>query len=1236
MNNRINEDEVISDLFKSFNQDNVILFVGSSAIDNGELTEKICNLPWSCVITTSKKDGFGVEFANRRTPHRYISFSDLPINLFSRDNLPVIQLYGSENEVPAELEEVEDYLRPSFVKKQAEKILNRVMSRMDIRTRMVVIGYNSNRADEIPVETFIFSWQELRGGTIEFFNSDDNPSEMLKKSADKNRFIWYDGKLADALVDFSEEYNVQETISDDDVNLFYKGQQPVFIKKSILSRCRYFAQLLTEEKVHEIRPLGRIQQSRWFYNFLNNSGDSPQWYGFLPQSTFYLKRNYEDVLIAIVKNLIFNKSMAKSGCNIPIILEGIPGSSKSVELAALAYKIYNEKINPVIYINGDNLCFASQSSEIQVLDELMQEIEQVGDKDTRFLIVWDSSSYRNVVAEAKQLVHELENRGRRFVLVCSAYTSVESKKKEANKVYYTLQHDGSFVKSEVESDLYSHNNCYFVSATRELDESEINTLKQKAKLYAVADKEEINKIWDELSGNVDIFEYFYRLIILIRPKLEAGLSREQRLVNRYIRKQLSLLGKKEDEVYNPLFEALKKAGIPLNEEAQKTLEDDEVDVYDLDKFNICIAMFSRFKLDTPYSLALRMLCKNENDFFGKSGVYNDYELFRLLTSQINYIHYFEQIDGKYVFRFRSTLEAEIFLKNNQVSEDKQIEIILEIINHYVECYRKNNEVDYELKESIQSILKMYGPNTEYIEFWKGHKDYGQHLSILRKVDVIADKIHEVRTKFHIPDEDRGFALIEISFYRELYGNMWDKLHNYSKSQYGNRSPWEIFPDDYTEETYKKRLKMLSEVSDLALDSIEKLEVMMHDTHGYLSQRSIQSSINSLTVELAMSNGTLESIKQEYVQYMNGSIVAMDVKPLSYVQLYPILFKAISASPLNGYLYNALFKIFEKEYESASEERRLFLLSDVRMIADDASTLEITNRGMNDKDELSIHLHKIAQYSCSYEVHIADIENGTAPAPFLNLFNNMLSRNNASGICFVCQQELDSIGLSGSAIAEYENETGKEFVLNENQLDVCKSIVDFINNTEYSACVEKSIQALYLLLRVEWMLYNGRPLSIGREWQKTYLKESDWLKVYATCEKYESISGNSVRPIVTLIFALAKIHINRDYLGAAKTMYKVSDMPNQRMRVPYLICFEPGIAQKYNGTVASTHNYSGFLKVDGLPRFAEQNQGVKFYMKNLGLRRMPQKNQILKNFELGLSFASQFSAHKTVEGGEKHE
>lgn len=1231
-NSMINEDAIISDLFKSFNQDNVILYVGSSAIENGELIDKVCNLPWSCVVTTSKKDGFGVEFAKGRVPHRYTSLSELPINFFNREELPIIQLYGTENELPIELEEVEEYLRPSFIKKQAEKILNRVMSKMDIRSRMVMIGYNPDCDNDISVDTFLFSCQELQGGMIEFFNIEQKPSDILKKFAEKNRFIWYDGKLSDAVSDISEEYDIQEVFSEDDVNLFYKGQQPVFIKKSVLSRSRNFAQLLTEEKVHEIRPLGRIQQSRWFYNFLNNSSDVPQWYGFLPQSDFYLKRNYEATLIAIVKNLLSNKGMAKSGCNIPVVLEGDPGSSKSVELAALAYKVYNEKNNPVIYINGDNLYFSNQRNEIQVLDELMQEVEQIGDKDTRFLIVWDSSSYRNIVVEAKQLVRELENRGRRFVLVCSAYGSIGTEKDDENKVYYSLQHDILFEKSENVSGLYYQNNCYFVSATRELDEREINILKQKAMLYAVADKEEINKIWMELSGNKDIFEYFYRLIILIRPKLEAGLSREQRLINRYVRKQFSLIDKKEDDIYNPMLEALKKAGISLDEESKGAFDEEYDEEYDLDKFNVCIAMFSRFKLDTPYTLALRMLCKNKEDYFGKSKAYNDYELFKLLTSQINYIHYCEQTDGNYVFKFRSTLEAEIFLKNNQINEDKQIEIILEIVDYYIESYRKYNEVDYELKESIQSILKMYGPNTEYREFWEGHKYYHQHMSILRKIGILADKVHELRTIYRIPDEDGGMALIEISFYREIYGSMWDRLHNFSKSQYSNKNPWEIFPEEYTEESYRKRLEKIAEVSNLALNSLEKLELLMYNTHTYLSQRSIQSSINSLTVELSVSNGELESIRQEFELYLGKDMET--VKPLSYAQLYPILFKAISSSPLNGYLYNALFKLFEKEYENADEERKLFLLSDVRMIADDASTLEITSRGANDKDELSMHLHRIAQYSCSYKVHISDIENKTAPETFMNLFNSMLARNNASGICFVCQQELDSIGLGGSAIAAYENETGKEFVLSEKQIKVCKTIVNFINNPDYCSCIENSIQALYLLLRVEWMLYNGRPLSIGREWQRTYLKESDWLKIYSTCEKYESISGNSVRPVVTLVFALAKVHINRDYIGAIKAMHRVSDMPNQRMRVPYLICFEPGIPQKYNGTVMSTHNYSGFIKVDGLPRFTEQNQGVKFYMKNLGLRRMPEKNQILKDFELGLSLASQFSACVISEEGEK--
>lgn len=1231
----ITEDAVISDLFRSFNQDNLILFVGNSAENLGELSESVCNLPWSCVVTTSMKEDFAVKFANGRSVHRYTSLEDiLAINLFSKENLPVIQMYGTETDIPIELEDVDEEMRPIFAKKQAEKILSRIMSKMDIRTRMVVVGYNPDNDSDIAPESFVYLWQEMQGGTIEFFLETAPSISVVKKAAEKKQFKWYEGKLVDALASSSEELYVVDNMAEEDNFLFYKGQQPVFIKNSVVARCHNFAQLLTEENIHQIRPLGRIQQGRWFYNFLNNSSDSPQWYGYLPQSTFYLKRDYEDCLVEVAKSLLrSSKNLLKNDINTPIILEGDPGSSKSIELAALAYRIYCEKNNPVIYISGDNFYFSAQSSEFQLLDELLQEVEQLEGKDTKFLIIWDSSSYRNVVSEAKQLAHELENRGKRFVLVCSAYSNIKRDQGEGIK-QYKYQSGGTFVQTDIDGELLFHNNCFFLEATRELSEREIFRLKQQVKQYAVGNRSDFDKIWEELKESNDIFDYFYRLIILIRPKLEAGLSREQRLINRYVKKQFSFFAKEEEEEsVNPLLLALQKAGIPIDDKIRREIEEEDEEIYDLERFNCCIAMFSRFKLDTPYTLALRMLCKNDNDYFGKNNSYNNYELFKLLTTQISYIHYCEQGDGRFVFRFRSPLEADIFLKNNQITDDKQIELIQTIIKYYVEYFRRTNEVDEELRNAIQSLLKMYGPNTEYREFWEGYKYHNQHKNILKKIDVIADQIRDMRVKYKVPDQDGSMALIEINFYREFYGNQWDKLHNFSKNQFVGQNPWEVYPEVYTEESYEKRLNSLSAISDLALMSLQKVEALMFDTHSYSAQRSIQASINSLTVELVTSNGVIDDIKEEYAKFTNTIKAGALTKTLNYSQLYPFLFKAISASPLNGYLYNALFRMFEKEYVKADEERKLFLLSDVRMIADDASSLDITSRGTNDTDELSRHLHKIAQYSGSHVVTIDDIKNGTASHEFAKLFSTMLERNNASGICFVCQQELDIAGLSGEKIAKCEYALETEFVLDEKQLNTCRKIVEFIKTPEYAVCVEGSTQALYLLLRTEWMLYNGRPLSLGREWQKTYLNDEGWINIYDTCERYEAISGSSVRPIVTLIYALAKIQINKDYIGAAKVMHKVAEMPNQRMRVPYMICFEPGVPQKYTGSVMSVQNFSGFLKVDGLPRFTEQNQGVRFFQKNMGYRRMPEKNTVIKDFEIGLGLSGQYSAHKAVQGGE---
>lgn len=1254
MDENYNDNAIVADLLSSFNQNNIILFAGTEAIKKGELTKEVCDLPWCCVVTTCREEDFSVRFNNNtRTAKECFTLDDLPLNFYNRNELlPVIYLFGKKNNGISNEKEYDNELKISFIKKQAEELLNRIMYKMDIRSRMIVVGYNSRNENEIGEDVFIFSWNKLQGGAINFFNSSDEKTGIIKKYAEKNGFIWRDETFVSLIKNNAGEYEFNDASIDSDTNIFYKGQQAVTIKSTVLSRYHTFMQLLTKERINRIRPLGKSVQSKWFYNFLNNSSDEPQWYGFLPQSNFYFKRNYEGALFATVKNLLSNKNLSINGKNTPVILEGDSGSSKSIELAALAYEIFQGNENPVIFINSNNFSFASQGSELEMLDELMQEVESLGEKDTKFLIIWDSSSYvNNVIIEASQLANGLENRGRRFVLVCSAYKNIISDRENRDIRNYSYNKVTKKIeKTDSDSDLYFFNNSYFVSAKRDLSETELWELRKKVQTI-VEDQNQINKIWEEISRNSDseikndILEYFYKLIILLRPKLEAGLSREQRLVDRYVRKQIALFEKKEEH-YNPFREAFQKAGIDFDETELKLIEEKEKEeeeednrTYDLDRFNTFIAMFSRFKLDVSYSLALRMLCKNDSDYFGKNQIYDNYELFKVLTSQINYIHYVEMPDGNYVFRFRSTLEAEIFLKNNQVTEDRQIDIVLQMIDNYIDHYKKTSEIDFALKDAIQNIIRMYGPNTDYREFWDDGRYRKQHIRFLELIYRIADKLYEVRYNYHIPDEDCGFAIIEVNLYRELYGTQWDKLHHFYSNEYLNQDPWFVFPEEYTKETYEKRLIKLKTALELAEESIESLEFMQLDRNEYQTPRATQASLNNMLVEMVLTNGIIEKVFLEYRRFAHEQNIVFNQKinTLKFFQLYPKLVKAISSNPLNGYLYNALFKLFEKEYENSNnEERKLFLLSDVRMIADNVYTLPIQNRGSRDRDELSNHLSRIAQYSSHYKVTISDIKNNNAPEPFKKLFKSMLARNNASGICFICQQELVSAKLDGKSIAEFERKHDKEFVLNEHQVTVCEEIVDFLKKPEYETCIEKSSQALYLLFRVEWMLYNQHPISVaGREWQKTYLNENDWLKIYETCEKYEAIDSTSVRPIITLIHALAKIHINRDYVGATKIMRRLDNMQGyQRMRVPYLICFKPGIAERFNGSVMSTDNkYNGFIKVNGFPIFTEINQGVKFYLKNLGMRRLPLRGTVLSGFELGLAWTGQYSARKSDDGGE---
>lgn len=398
-----NTNEMISNLMNSFRKDNVILYVGRNG--RKELTPEICELPWSCVVT-SCTDDIGTEFATQnKEAIRYTSYRQLPNQLFIKNKLPIIQLYGKDDVVDEALEEYdEEFLRREIIKKDAERIFDYVMVRMDLRTRMIIIGYAPENSDEFPLSSIIIASRNMRGGVIDVYGAtNETMMEPLLKALEKRGGNGTSEKLIDLISEVYNQSKEYQEIDKKKENIFYKGRIPVPISSSVILGYGHTIQLLTEETVYEVRPFGKIEQQEWFPNFLNNSAEKPQWYGYLKQSEFYVKRDYEDKFVSLVRNLLDGRNMKREE-NIPIILQGPPGSSKSIETAALAVKIFEEHVNPVIFINSDKLSFAENSSEMEELDSLMQKVESIGEKDVKFLIVWDCSSYKDISVNAANLL----------------------------------------------------------------------------------------------------------------------------------------------------------------------------------------------------------------------------------------------------------------------------------------------------------------------------------------------------------------------------------------------------------------------------------------------------------------------------------------------------------------------------------------------------------------------------------------------------------------------------------------------------------------------------------------------------------------------------------------------------------------------------------------------------------------------------------------------------------------
>ena len=1238
-NQFIEEDRIVASLEQSFSVNKMILYVGA---DNPEevVTKEIARLPWNCIITSDRQESFRNLFLDQQRQIReYSVLSDIPANLFEGNTLPIIKLYGKEtsgvfdeDDLEMQLEELQD---------ECNKMLTSIMRKLDFTMQLIVIGYHPGAKKEIKRTTFLLRLKECSGAKISFFGLkfNDNETEKLKSSLNKLNIDYYDELLGNMLS--RQEIEVDngsnwETKTDDE--LFYKNGKPAIIKQSNVLRYKEVGVLLTERLLNEVRPYGRIQQSRWFLNFLTRSSiEGPQWYGYLKQTEFYLSRSYEGSLLQLVTDILKGKEGVTKDYSNPVILEGDPASSKSVVLGALAFKVFSSKEFPVIFIDNNRL---NTREDIEILDEFMQEIENIGDNDSKILIIWDGASYQNIDSLARNIAKQLDNRGRRFLFVCSAYRNLDFSSEILSKKYKFLKRSGKELvpckQEEMEIAQEIKRGFYYVHASGELTHKELVELKNKVKLYIPEHKKALSAKWDALEkeGNTRLFDYLYKLIAVLQPPLEMGLDRERKKFVQYAQKQINEIPEDaQPETMNPMREALIKAGFTLEEiEELEEIDNKEngISEEDIHRMNTCIALFTRFKLDCSVRMAIYILRSSlgENAYTEVYSTENR-NLLKIITSSMPWIHYKPNADGVFCFYYRSSLEAEIFLTNSNITPEDEVDMICEMLDFYAEDFRQNDSSDLSLKSSLQKLIRMVGPNSEY--FARSWSSITEHKGLMEHLNKIIDKLHWLRTEVGIEDNDASFANIEITFLREYFGTNWnkDKVHEvrYNTPSGIEYKVWDAYPEIFTEDSYGLRLQKLNTAINLANTSIDRLK---NATSSGVDKQSVASTINALVVELCQCNIRLEELQKEYQDYckdkkISKKIEYKSIKPMPYKLLYKMLIKAIHSDPSNGYAYNAIFKLFIKEYEKSDNERKYELLSEIRPLVDDAEAYEIDNRGPAEKDELTKYLSQIRNISSDVKVSIQTLDSRSVDAAFLRLFDDMLIRGNASVIAFVCQQELDNANLSANKA--YDSGSGENInsQLKSSQISKCKEICDFMRRKEYATCIESDANALYLQLKVTWMAFNGHPLlDRSVECRPTYLSKNQWIEINRLCVLYDRCAGNTRRPVVVLLQALSVIHISGDYKEANRILESLREdmfFLVSRMRVPFMLCNEDGTPWKFSGIVVQVEDqrHRGYIKVDGVPFNMGTKKGIRFYQKNLGRKSMPHFSDVLYELEMGIGY-----------------
>lgn len=684
------------------------------------LSSDVLGYSWNLVVTT----GTNLELsALLRNDNRFVkdifSEENMYANLLDKKNLHVIRLFGEtypENDLgEIEKEDASDY---------AVKMLSRVADAIKRNGLLLIDDF----------EEECFSHKELRKALrslypehqVHIFNCKEKDS-YLSSLEEQGIAVLHEEALQDYLGEFllDDEYGQGEYKAGKNVSIYInaeKSGKPTILEKKMLLETESFAELLNVELLNEVK-IPKNMYKDYFYMFLKNSVREPQWYGY--NYGFNIRRSYENRLYRKVK-----EGLERTGnpANKPLIVVGQTGTGKSIALAAIAHRIFNEKKYPVVFINDPDVYFYSSSEYKQkginkkgspafnALDALIERLENMGAKAV--LLVWDTSSFSTGRRKTLRLYRALLSRGRKVFLVCTAYET-------NNNLSYSVEDD-------FDEEIGFDNKFVECKATVEVS-SEIEQLRDILKNKCEMPQVAIEKIMTYyVKNNENFLSLFYQAFAIIRSELSQGVFKEADYNLQELDDIVENGIETENIATNVFAIALKKVEDELIEAgiAEKVTSEDELvhakASVSKELFIKCIAVCSKFKLKMPYDFALRIL-----------GTYNE-KIIRVLT-QSTFFVIGQDVHGNYEISLRTPLEASMYIDAKGMTPLEEIDCIIQMLKNVKPSGGYGQQKEVRLCESL---IRTIGPNGNAIRFQyrKGYGEIIDALKELRKEDGIWEPI----------------------------------------------------------------------------------------------------------------------------------------------------------------------------------------------------------------------------------------------------------------------------------------------------------------------------------------------------------------------------------------------------------------------------------------------------------------------------------------------------------------